>query len=507
MVVAEDAEACGVAARGLQVVPKEIGVADPAKRQGARAGQRTAPPWRHGNLPSGGRSERSDRNSRWHERRRSRPRRGLPSRDARQDDELRAGQRGGALAQDPHGKKWPLPNGARASRTTMSRSRARRRCWKPSSRRTTPAPAAAAQRAPSIRSAPTTTMTPEAIARGGEGSSPQVLALTRGPSPVETTSGAGPRSASIPAADDGGDEAVRLEMAGDPRDERRLSGASYGQVSDADHRKRRATRRTPRSYQAFRRRTTPANAAAGIERVAPATGRPPPHETAPTGSDPATESTRSAARPAAPRLAARNSRPDAARRARASGSVASLRPRPCRGPRRFRPVSQRAGSQDLEAISATCCVRGPNRTGDSCGQRLQQIVPARQVRGFRRRTPIPPSRRAQRDCPIVSTTRRTSTSPADRLARRATDGEASTGGLGRQRSSESLRVARRQEEQAEPRHIAPCRGGMRRGRAGLRHRPVDPAATMGRSGAKPCRARSTAASSRDRRRGRTSSSR
>ena len=74
----------------------------------------------------------------------------------------------------------------------MSRSRANRRCWKPSSRMTAPAPAPAAARAPSRRSDPTMTITPFNERASTWGSSPHVLALTRGPLPVETTRGPTP---------------------------------------------------------------------------------------------------------------------------------------------------------------------------------------------------------------------------------------------------------------------------------------------------------------------------
>ena len=124
-----------------------------------------------------------------------------------------------ARAACPRGSRWSKPNGSLASSSTMSRSRASRRCWKPSS---------------STRSCDASSSTATAAEAPGRDSAGAARRAARAPAPGPRRSAAlgGP----VAAAEDRDAHALPPQMAGDPLDHRRLAGAADGEVADADHR-------------------------------------------------------------------------------------------------------------------------------------------------------------------------------------------------------------------------------------------------------------------------------
>ena len=120
----------------------------------------------------------------------------------------------------PRGKTCSNPNGSRASRSTISRSRAMRRCWKASSSTSTRHPNSwIARRAAATRSGSCTCGTPGSFQASSRASS-------FGPHPP-----CGP----VSAADDSSRLALGKELADNPFDQRCLARAAQGEVSDADH--------------------------------------------------------------------------------------------------------------------------------------------------------------------------------------------------------------------------------------------------------------------------------
>ena len=140
MVVREGPEAQDLAAERCQGAAEALGVADPAERHD-RSAREFLDRGRPGPQRRPGRAARAAPRPSGAARRGARPRRriaarsGPATRSARDSTTTpaRRSDRTGSRSR-PRGNSRPSPNGSSASSRTMSRSRASRRCWNPSSR-------------------------------------------------------------------------------------------------------------------------------------------------------------------------------------------------------------------------------------------------------------------------------------------------------------------------------------------------------------------------------------
>ena len=225
--VGELAEGDDAAAARVERVPEAGRIAEPAERGHRLAAQASRAAARRPSWPSRHRgawvtsSQRASGASRC-ARRRMASRSAGASMSAREraTTSARRSPVGGSRSV-PRGKTWPKPNGSRASSSTMSRSRAMRRCWKASSstidlRSRTRSMAA---RAAATRSGFCKCGTSGSFCSQFQGLVVRLAAFRP-----------------VAAADHRDANAVVAEPAGDPRDHGRLAGAAEREVAHADHR-------------------------------------------------------------------------------------------------------------------------------------------------------------------------------------------------------------------------------------------------------------------------------
>ena len=162
-----------------------------------------------------------------------RPRRSAPRRSARSEARraARAAVRPAAAGR--------CRSRARHRCTTISQSRARRRCCRPSSREDDLDAAADQQRARRARDPRPPPWRTRCGARSSSGSSPT---SRQSDSASHHARGAAPRAAVAARQRCRPCSPRALQLAGEPDDERRLAGAADGEVADDDHRARRRAR-------------------------------------------------------------------------------------------------------------------------------------------------------------------------------------------------------------------------------------------------------------------------
>ena len=134
----------------------------------------------------------------------------------------------------PRGRRRPKPNGFVASRRTTSTSRARRRCWNPSSSSTRSIVGCAGEEGPPA---------PQAV---GVLDLRQAAVEQLDQQPALVGEAARPRRGPVAPGEEAGTAAARQRTTGEPGDERRLARAAGGDVADAD----RAHAERPRGEEA-----------------------------------------------------------------------------------------------------------------------------------------------------------------------------------------------------------------------------------------------------------------